>query len=484
MKSLLPFLMLAGSAAAQVVSEIKIRTDAEPARIRPLEELQLQVKAYSDIPKTGAEGTDRVRLNKGGAKVRLVTPNCGWLSTPFKFQGRDDEAFYANPASRLAGIISSVTKDYVLQDAVLFTAPEQPANCEVEAELEGKSVKLTIQVTNEVSARRKQENKTFDPEERISDPYRYLAEHWAPLFAAETWFQPKSDMAARFDFDGDWQGDNNWDNLETGSSQAFVYYAAMETATHWFLIYNVFHPRDYSDKCVAGSCHENDNEGLILTVKKDGSEFGQLQVLESLAHNNVYAAVLDDRIKNGVHGVEGRIELHDGSHPIAFIESGGHGIYPGASRKHSRFSQGKFSIGTGITYVYKGVAERPKHADDKLVGYELLPIYNHWWLRGTEGANWRERSFDDFYQYQPFGNRPGIPAAAGKISAAFLGRKEASNKARPFWGWFDNATKKRNLLNNGPWALDPAYAVSRGVRFPAGEEPSADYTFNPYLGVE
>ena len=61
-------------------------------------------------------------------------------------------------------------------------------------------------------------------------------------------------------FDGDWRGDNNWDSADSGTSQAYVYYAAVETQTHWFLIYNLFHPRDYSDKCVAGTCHENGSD--------------------------------------------------------------------------------------------------------------------------------------------------------------------------------------------------------------------------------
>ena len=90
-------------------------------------------------------------------------------------------------------------------------------------------------------------------------------------------------------FDGNWHGDDNWDSTPTGSSQAYVYYAVMETATHWFLVYNFFHPRDYDDRCIAGTCHQNDNEGLVLTVRKDGSRFGRLQVMETLAHNRIFS---------------------------------------------------------------------------------------------------------------------------------------------------------------------------------------------------
>ena len=45
---------------------------------------------------------------------------------------------------------------------------------------------------------------------------------------------------ARFDLDGDWRGDNKLGSCRDRSSQGYVYYAAMETSTHWFLIYNFF----------------------------------------------------------------------------------------------------------------------------------------------------------------------------------------------------------------------------------------------------
>ena len=87
------------------------------------------------------------------------------------------------------------------------------------------------------------ERVSFGPQPRSADPYRPLVEHYAPFIAQETWFQPRSDYIVRFDADGDWRGDNNWDNAPFASTQAYVYYAVIETETHWFLIYNFFHAR-------------------------------------------------------------------------------------------------------------------------------------------------------------------------------------------------------------------------------------------------
>ncbi|MEZ5403609.1 MAG: hypothetical protein R2729_28270 [Bryobacteraceae bacterium] len=470
-----------GLAFAQLpVSEVRIYADPS-LRVRPFESITLQVRAYGTITKDGG-ATEKVRLQRGNATMTVVAANGGWVSKPFKYQGSEQESFYQESSSRFGSIFGALTKDYVLQDAFVYTAPETPGKYEVEAKVDSQTGRITIEVANDAPSLRPAEQTNFGPEPASNDPYRMIAEFWAPMLAQETWWQPKSDMPARFDFDGDWNGDDNWDDLDKGSSQAYVHYAAMETPTHWFLIYNVFHPRDYSDKCVAGSCHENDNEGLILTVRKDGSEFGKLEVMETLAHNNVYSFVADGRIRGGVHNVDGAIEFHDGHHPIVFIESGGHGIY-GTASSHAAYSvrDDKFTKSTGITFIYKGVAERPRHANDRLVGYELLSIKDQWWSKAVEGQ-WGERTFDEYYVYQPFGGRPA--GRGQRIGSTFLGRKQSSNKAKPFWGWHDNNTRKKNVLNTGQWGLDPAYAVGRDVQFPPGEQPSTDYTYNPYLGVD
>ncbi len=463
---------LAGMAAKRPVTDVKIRFHPS-AQVAPFKTLVVQGLAYGA---EGEKGETVVRYRRS-IKARVLSEGGGWVSKPFAFQGTEDEKFAAEGSSSGWNIFAEASSRYTIKDCVLYTAPEQPGKYRVEVEIDGRRTEAEIEVTEEALSLDPGETVTFPPEAPSVDPYRRLAEHWAPFLAQETWFQPKSDMPCRFDFDGDWHGDNNWDSLPWGSSQAYVYYAAMETATHWFLIYNVFHARDYSDRCVIGTCHENDNEGIILTIQRDGSEFGRLQVMETLAHNNVYTFTADPAIRNGAHDIDGGIELYEGSHPAVFIESGGHGIY-GTLASHSKFRlrDGQFD-GTGITLIYKGAAERPKHASDRLVGYELLPIYDHWWLKAEEGK-WPHRTFDAFFRYEPFGGRPGLDK---RIGGAFMGRKEAENKAKPFWGWHDSLTLKRKILAVGQWAMDPAYAVSRNLSFPAGQPFSLDYTWHPFL---
>ena len=458
--------------AQPAIKRIEIHADPAPL-VRPFETITLQVRVYGELD--GKEG----RLRRDGARLKVLEPDGGWLTKPFRFQGKDDEEFLEEFRSTAGRIFGRLAGEFVLQDAVLYIAPEKPGRYRVRAELEGHEATLGIEVSRSAPSYKKPEKQSFGPERRPPDPYRRLAEHWAPVIAQETWWQPKSDYITRFDYDGDWRGDNNWKHLEEGTSQAYVYYAAMETATHWFLVYNVFHPRDYSDKCVAGTCHENDNEGLILAILKDGSEFGRLQAMETLAHNNIYSFTADRAIRKGVHNIDGRIEFR-GHRPVVFIESGGHGIY-GTRSSHARYdvANGRFTAGTGVTYVYKGKAERPRHPNDRDVGYELLPIYEHWWLKTGKETGWKERTFDDYFTYAPLGGRPR--AAFTSIGGAFYGREFGRNKAKPFWGWHDNRTRKRKILAVGQWGLDPAYAMSRNLKFP--EPYSLDYVFNPYLAI-
>ena len=454
------------SAQSVLVSQIEIHTDPQDARIRPFESIAIQVRAYGEIQDANGD-TEKVRLREGGASIKLSDSNAGWISKPFRFQGKDDEPFYQKESAGFGAILLGQAQNrFLLQDAVLFTASDRTGKFKVEAELNGQKATLEIDVDRGAPSRKPRERTTFNRLPASRDPYRNLVEHYAPMIAQETWFEPKSDYVARVDLDGDWRGDNNWENAFEGSSQAYAYYAVMETETHWFLIYNFFHPRDYSDKCVAGTCHENDNEGLILTVRKDGSRFGRLQVMESLAHNNIYSYRLDRAVKKNVHSFDGDIELYDNSHPVIFIEAGGHGVY-GSDDSHSQYSfrNDRFS-NTGVTYVYKGVAERPKHGNDRKVGYNLLPIYDHWWVRAHEGNGKKDRTFDAYYRYEPFGNRPRTRYA--EIAGSFYGKVGIDEQGEAFLGLArqpdpekESARYRTVGTRSGVWCLaEPEHAAA------------------------
>ncbi len=467
--------------AQNKVTKIKLKVIPETAKVRPSETAIIQTEFYG-IKKKGFFGNlfgkeeikSKIQINDWRVSLKK---NGGWVSKPFLFQEGSEKTKkgFGNFIKQSFGAVSS-------KDSVLYTAPSKPGKYKVKIAAGELSKEVTITVSYSAKSSRAEETSAFSVQTKPSDKYFYLVEHYAPFIAQETWFNPKADYLARFDYDKNWKGDDNWENLEKGSSQAFVYYAVMETKTHWFLQYNFFHARDYSDICIVGTCHENDNEGLILTVRKDNSKFGKLEVMETLAHNNIYSFSNDRSIKKGVHNIDGKIDLYKSIQPIIFIEAGGHGVL-GSSHKTSLFSAESlnFKKNTGVTYVYKNRAERPKHSNDRNVGYALLPIYEHWWTKGNQESDSSNETFDNFYVYEPFGNRPR--ANAKFIAGAFKGRTASKNMAKPFWAWHDRRTKKKKVLNTGQWALDPAYAVSENLKFPKNKPVSTEYIFNPYLYI-
>lgn len=478
------FISIGSISAKDDVTEIKLNVLPKTLKIRPLETAIIQAEFYGTKKKgllgnlLGDLESGKGRLQSNRWKAIITTKNSGWLSKPFLFQaeGEKVKTGLENFIKQGLGVASG-------KDSVLYTAPGKPGKYTIRI-TEGKvSKQVTIEVSNSARSSNNSSKINFKPESKSTDPYFNLVEHYAPFIAQETWLNPKADYLTRFNFDSNWKGDDNWENLEKGSSQAYVYYAVMETKTHWFLQYNLFHARDYSDACIAGSCHENDNEGLILTVRKDNSKFGKLEVMETLAHNNIYSFTNDKNIKKGVHNIDGKLDLYKGIQPIIFIEAGGHGVL-GSSHKTSFFSAAKmdFTKNTGVTYIYKGTAGQPKHANDRNVSYALLSIYEEWWTRGNQETDESNDTFDNFYVYEPFGERP--KASAKFIAGAFKGRTASDNMAKPFWAWHDNRTKKKKVLNTGQWALDPAYAISVNLKFPKNKPVSTEYIFNPYLEIE
>ncbi|MCA1614311.1 MAG: hypothetical protein LC800_09280, partial [Acidobacteria bacterium] len=132
---------------------------------------------------------------------------------------------------------------------------------------------------------------------------REIAARFAPVFRHAVGDQARGDYPTNFDFDGDWRGDNNWANAGDPrfKLRAYVYYAVSETETHYLIHYAVFHPRDYKGGAAgtilseairegvkrggrydptglsrgATLAHENDMEGCLVAVAKEGGDLAR-----------------------------------------------------------------------------------------------------------------------------------------------------------------------------------------------------------------
>lgn len=262
-----------------------------------------------------------------------------------------------------------------------------------------------------------------------------LAATYAPAIFQET--SPKSrpaswDTPTRVDFDGDLRADNNEESLRRGVNPVVpaVYYAVLETETHIFLTYSLYHALDWSSAppIVPFTWHENDMENLQVVVRKASRPDEQPAVilLAAQAHlwTSTYAAP-GAGVASGARGVSdhpirlvGRRGAGAGTHAAVYVESGGHGIYGAPDKRGAFVSEDPLVLREGILYVpppppdHRADGETPGESAAESVnavtkgraaGYALLPTFDAFWIPYLDGTGLgdgrlMDGSFDYFYK--------------------------------------------------------------------------------------
>ena len=293
--------------------------------------------------------------------------------------------------------------------------------------------------------------------------YEELARHYAPVIRQGA--VSEQDYITAVDFDGDWIGNNNWENQPTGDLSACVYYSVIESETHWFLFYSLFHPRDYTYEwladghCKSGGCHENDLESIQLTVEKDGTPFGLPKALETLAHDSIYLYTFDDSVTGNFLDVTGAAEQEQGR-PVVYVEALGHGIYGHSTG--SSLTQPPY-FGGVVIYRVGEQAEVPESTKDEDVSYTLVPIYTTLWPRREDIGD--GKTFDGPFDYR-----------GRTLPKSIDGENFGPDKANTPWG-YGQATG--STLSRGDWFLDPAIALAFHAHFDG--DFSLEYVYNLYL---
>ena len=162
-----------------------------------------------------------------------------------------------------------------------------------------------------------------------------IVERYAPfIYAATDRYAGRQDLISNIDFDGDLIGNNNWEQFDRFELKPTVYYSILETETHFFISYHLFHPRDWNHFTFwLSDTHENDGENFQVVVAKDG---GRVVLLWTQAHyrSRLYA-MPGSGIESGATRIDGEFQTVDsdgvpgeaGTHACVFVESQGHGIY-------------------------------------------------------------------------------------------------------------------------------------------------------------
>ena len=286
-----------------------------------------------------------------------------------------------------------------------------------------------------------------------------LAAYWAPVWYQDTDdTNPDADYVTNFDFDGDWSGANNWENQPAYPLPAYIYYWIIGTETHWFIGYADFHPRDWTDFPLFDTQHENDMEGCLLVIARDGSIYGQFLLMVTVAHWDFYSykdhdALSSANVTNGHETIDGDVQF-EGHHPLVYIEAKGHGVYG-----DRRWEENDFPGGDGVIYRYTGVAEEPESGNDRNVGYVLKDIDELWDLRNSTEHP------DTFYQFGTF---------RGDMTSGVPNMVE--NAANAPWGWDD---WNDGDVDDPDFFIDPAYLVD--YYHDRLGDFSHSYVYHPYM---
>ncbi|RZS36530.1 hypothetical protein EV193_107211 [Herbihabitans rhizosphaerae] len=283
-----------------------------------------------------------------------------------------------------------------------------------------------------------------------------LALHWAPVHYQDTDSTDyDADYLSTVDYDGEWDTLNNWEHQDDQPDRlrGNAYQSVVQTSTHWFVLYAYYHPRDWDDVPDPFDLltHENDMEGTLLTVRKDGSAYGKLEAMITVAHSDFYSYTpAGSPYTSGRENIDGPVIMvsHGGSqHPTTRQEAKGHGLYAHDGKE--------FPGGDGVVYQPSATAsEVPSGGNDRSVAYRLTDVF-------ASGGLWAHRSDSKTFV------SPGT----------FRGDNGKDNAANAPWGWDD---KDDGDITRGMLATDPARVVA--TYFANTGTFSRTYTSNPYTG--
>jgi hypothetical protein len=243
-----------------------------------------------------------------------------------------------------------------------------------------------------------------------------IVEQYAPfIYGATAERGGRQDIISNIDFDGDLTGNNNWENFERFRLRPTVYYAVLETETHYFIAYHLFHPRDWNHFTVwLNDTHENDGENFQIVVRKRD---GRVVLLWTQAHyrSRVYTA-RDSGIASGGIKVAGEFQTLDsagvpsaaGKHAAVFVESEGHGITGTLGSASDVLIDGdggyRFKGGSGLLFRPANPGEpvgEPEETRAGEVAYQLDSVTVKLWPLLRDGALTGDgRLLDGAYAYR------------------------------------------------------------------------------------
>jgi len=297
--------------------------------------------------------------------------------------------------------------------------------------------------------------------------FRYAPVHYQDTDSSDY----PSEYITAFDYDGDRDASNNWDNRGNGLWPATVYYSIVETCTHYYITYAFYHPRDWTDTAFDQE-HENDLEGAIMAVRKNGSTYGALEGMLTVFHKDFYSYTPPGSpFKSGAESIDGTLsfEAHNGINRVKTAqEAKGHGLK--AWPFISNFTGASNQDGV-IYYPTLGAPEAPSSGNDRYVPYRLVDMLapNGMYAAALSDAIQPASQALTFANWGTFrGNTSGDCGSGLKTCG--------TNSANAPWGWDDG---NDGGTYRGEFALDPAHLFAS--YFSGLGNFSQQYVSNPFL---
>jgi len=329
---------------------------------------------------------------------------------------------------------------------------------------------------------------------------RAIAERFAPILyqrTAGTADQRRFDYPTIFDFDGDWIGNNNWENAADPKLKiwSYVYYSVIESDNYYFLHYAFYHPRDWSTvqdrydgvldqlqvkyKDMVGEGmrkeaefnHENDLEGVLIIVEKHADGGPQPVAIETIAHGHRPRALIENTDLAVTTGKPELMRVEDG-HTLLYIESQKHGVHA--------YNGEQSTSDEPIIRMQYGKATEWNSVKDGEATYELVPIYKTFWKHARE-THERSTTFGTVIDFGStfcdVANSRHPDCEIGSVGAALRGDHLRPDSALTPWAWGDSEDP---TFPAGAWFFDPLLVVERHFDRP---EVRNSYLYNPYLGI-
>jgi len=250
-------------------------------------------------------------------------------------------------------------------------------------------------------------------------------------------------------------------------------------------------------------------EGVLLVISKSDHVFGELVLVGTEAHNEIFyfkpsgsSYIIGDGngyysngpLDNGWGNLY-YIEIASGEPdstqyvvddhtPLVFVEASGHGV--GRLQRaldddgDMIFIGGNsydFYGGDGIVYYHDGISVGvPTGLSRETVAYELRALEELWGHRESVGSD--ETTGTTYCDIDTYEGSRGCVLEELPVSFGGYGFWECC-AARPPWGW----SSDHESIPRGEWFLDPVYVIPQHVEFVPGGQ-NDEYLQNHFLQVD